>query len=115
MTSTLNAFIAGVVIVAGGTLFADLWRILARREPPSAADWACGPDLTVAGVALVFASLSYMGAEITLLWILVARCSVYSSALPAPLTGATTKWDPSRSGAFAVAPPSGRVQQVAQH
>jgi hypothetical protein len=72
MPSTLDAFIAGVVIVVGCTLFADLWRVLARREPPTAADWACGPDLTVAGVALAISSLPFMGAEATLLWILVA-------------------------------------------
>ena len=72
MPSTLDAFIAGVVIVVGCTLFADLWRILARPEPPTAADWACGPDLIVAGVALAISSLPFIGAEATLLWILVA-------------------------------------------
>jgi hypothetical protein len=72
MPSTLDAFIAGVGIVLGCTLFADLWRILARPEPPTAADWACGPDLTVAGVALAVSSLPFTGAEATLLWVLVA-------------------------------------------
>jgi hypothetical protein len=67
----VDAFLTGVGIVFFCTICADGWRIVARPTPPTAADWACGPDLIVAGIALTISSLPYMGAEAGLLWTLV--------------------------------------------
>jgi len=71
LPSGVSAFLTGVGVVALCTIAADGWRVIARPTPPTAADWACGQDLTVAGIALTASSLPFLGAEAGLLGTLV--------------------------------------------